>query len=214
MSDVSSDSWPHSHRKAPDPSGARRTRTNARGSAAGETGHTGVDALARPALLATVPLVAALALAASAGATSQAVPSLRFFDLTPVKVRGAHFVPGRAGEADAARGDGDAHPHGALGRAGGFTVSFGMPARAGPLQRLRRGDGRRRPRRPRLLQASRDGLPVDDRGLEPLEERRGAARRRPLEVHDASATYGVTVSVSTSCVLPVVTLEVMVAIDL
>ena len=73
-----------------------------------------------------VALVAVLALAPGAVAAPSADPSVRIFDLVPVKVRGAHFVPGervrltlRAGAATRVR------TATASGR-GSFAVGFGM----------------------------------------------------------------------------------------
>jgi hypothetical protein len=78
----------------------------------------------RTATLAAV--LAALALVPVANATPSALPTLRFLDLSPVKVSGKHFVAGeqvrvtlRAGTATRVRTV-------RASSAGAFTVGFGM----------------------------------------------------------------------------------------
>jgi hypothetical protein len=73
-------------------------------------------------------LVAALVLAPGATSGPGANPSVRFFNLIPVKVRGAHFVPGervrltlRAGAATRVR-------TAVASERGSFAVSFGRLA--------------------------------------------------------------------------------------
>ena len=80
----------------------------------------------RRATFTTLAAILALATAASAGAGAATKPTVRLVDLSPVKVRGAHFVPReqvrvtwRAGGAKRVR---TTHTS----AAGGFTVDFGM----------------------------------------------------------------------------------------
>ena len=75
--------------------------------------------------MATLTAVLMLALTTAAGGGTTGPPTVRFIDLIPVKVRGAHFVPRedvrvtlRAGEAKRVR---TAHTS----AHGGFTVDFG-----------------------------------------------------------------------------------------
>jgi hypothetical protein len=77
---------------------------------------------------AAAALVAGLALAPGATSAPGANPSVRFFNLIPVKVRGAHFVPGervrltlRAGAATRVR-------TAVASTRGSFAVSFGRLA--------------------------------------------------------------------------------------
>jgi hypothetical protein len=79
-------------------------------------------------MLAAAALLVALALAPGAGAAPGTSPSVRFFNLIPVKVRGAHFVPGervrltlRAGAATRVR-------TAVASTRGSFAVSFGRLA--------------------------------------------------------------------------------------
>jgi hypothetical protein len=70
-------------------------------------------------------LACALVLTAGAGAATSSVPTIRFFDLIPVKVRGAHFVAGERVKVTLKAGATTRVRTVRTAAKGGFVVGFG-----------------------------------------------------------------------------------------
>ena len=162
---------------------------------------------------ASATCVAAAALAAT-GAASAATPALRFLNLTPATVRGTHFVPREQVKVTLRAGTDTRMRTVRATAAGAFIVDFGR------LREQDRCSGSvavtavGRARRPRRLQAAGDGLPGDGERAVPLEEHEGPPGGGPSKAGGMRPAYVVTLSVFTTCVVPGVTFEVMLACDL
>jgi hypothetical protein len=78
--------------------------------------------------LAAAALLAALALAPGATPSPAANPSVRFFTLIPVKVRGAHFAPGKRVRLTLHAGAATRVRTAVASERGSFAVSFGRLA--------------------------------------------------------------------------------------